>query len=110
MSIDEDFCIDELEDLEYEVEDISEIFKPGKYKVIIMNDDHTPFDWVIEVLMSIFRKGQDEAKRLTLEIHEKGSAVAGVYSYEIAEQKVFETISASRENGFPLQATDKTKN
>jgi ATP-dependent Clp protease adaptor protein ClpS len=60
-------------------------------------------DWVIDVLMSIFKHSETTAKELTLTIHTDGSGVAGIYTYEIAEQKAIESVNASRERGFPLQ-------
>lgn len=77
--------------------------EPGKYKVIFANDNETPMDFVVELLVDIFRHSQETAKELTLRIHEKGSAVVGLYVYEIAEQKAVECTKISREHGFPLQ-------
>ena len=77
--------------------------EPAKYKVIFINDDVTPIEWVIEVLVKTFKHSQPSAEALTLQIHSEGSAVVGVYSYEIAEQKSVETTVASRDKGFPLQ-------
>jgi len=78
------------------------IDEPGKFNVIFLNDNITPMEWVIEVLQKIFHHSIETAKNLTLIVHEKGSAVVGTYSYEIAEQKAIEANSASREHGFPL--------
>lgn len=77
--------------------------EPPKFKVVFLNDDHTPVDWVIEVLKTIFKHTQDTAEKITLTIHNEGSGVAGVYSFEIAEQKSIEATTASRNQGFPLQ-------
>lgn len=76
---------------------------PSRYNIIVLNDDQTPADWVIKLLKTIFRHDQAQAEHLTMSVHESGSAVVGNYSYEIAEQKCAESISASREKGFPLQ-------
>lgn len=76
---------------------------PSLWKVIILNDDATPMDFVISLLTTIFKHNEVEAEAITLEIHNTGSAVAGVYSYEIAEQRGLEATKASRTNGFPLQ-------
>ena len=76
---------------------------PSLWKVIVLNDDHTPMEFVIELLTGIFRHDQKSAQDLTLEIHNTGSAVVGVYSFEIAEQKGLEATQLSRTNGFPLQ-------
>jgi len=77
--------------------------EPSRYKVIFLNDDATPMEWVIEVLTSIFKHTQDSAEKITLTIHNEGSAIVGSYSHEIAEQKSIEATNASRNHGFPLQ-------
>ena len=77
--------------------------EPFKYKVVLLNDDSTPMDWVIDVLITIFKHTETTAKELTLTIHNDGAGVAGIYTYEIAEQKTIEATTASRERGFPLQ-------
>lgn len=79
-----------------------EIDEPKLYKVIMLNDDTTPMDWVIDILKIIFHHSQETAEKLTLQIHNEGSEIIGVYSYEIAEQKVVEATVASKERGFPL--------
>ena len=85
-------------------EKIKEVVKePGKYKVIFANDNETPMDFVVELLVNIFRHSAKTAQEITMTIHEKGSAVVGVYVYEIAEQKAVECTKISREHGFPLQ-------
>lgn len=77
--------------------------EPSKYKVIMLNDDKTPMEWVIDILVTIFNHSQDTAEKFTLQIHQEGSAIVGIYNYEIAEQKAVEATTASRERGFPLQ-------
>jgi len=85
-------------------EKIKQVVKePGRYKVVMLNDDKTPMDWVIEVLMSMFKHSETTAKDITMKIHNEGSGVAGIYTYEIAEQKAVEATHASRDRGFPLQ-------
>ena len=79
------------------------VIDPGKYKVIMANDDVTPMDFVVEVLVGIFKHSVEVAEAITMEIHKKGNAVVGVYNFEIAEQKAVETTKLSRANGFPLQ-------
>lgn len=79
------------------------IATPERYKVVFINDDKTPMDFVIDVLVSIFRHSQDTAKNLTMQVHQEGSAIVGVYSFELAEQKVIEATNLSRNHGFPLQ-------
>ena len=85
-------------------EKIKQVIKePGKFKVILLNDDTTPMDWVIDILCTIFKHSKETAEKITLTIHNEGSGVAGVYTYEIAEQKAIEAVNASRDRGFPLQ-------
>jgi ATP-dependent Clp protease adaptor protein ClpS len=78
------------------------IKEPDVYKVIILNDDVTTMEFVVYVFMTIFRKNQDESVALTMRIHNEGSAVAGIYTYEIAEQKSIDAMRLAQENGFPL--------
>lgn len=75
---------------------------PSRYNVIFLNDDQTPMEWVIEVLMAVFKHSRDHSEKLTLTIHNEGSTVVGTYSFEIAEQKTIEATNASRNHGFPL--------
>jgi len=77
--------------------------EPSKYKVVFLNDDKTPMEWVIGLLVQIFKHTDQTARDLTLTIHNEGSAVVGIYTYEIAEQKAVEATNVSREQGFPLQ-------
>jgi ATP-dependent Clp protease adaptor protein ClpS len=84
-------------------EKIKQVIKePSKYKVVMVNDDTTPIDWVIDILMTIFKHSKSSAEQITLAIHNDGAGVAGIYNFEIAEQKSAETITLSRSNGFPL--------
>lgn len=80
-----------------------EISEPKRYKVIFLNDDKTPIDFVIELLMTVFKHTTDTAKEITLKVHNEGSAVVGVYTFEIAEQKGVEATNVARAAGFPLQ-------
>ena len=84
--------------------------EPEKYRVILLNDDVTPMDFVINILVSIFKHSTDTAKDLTLKIHKEGSAIVGVYTYEIAEQKGIEATNESRQHGFPLQVKIQREN
>lgn len=81
---------------------IKEPKEPGKFKVIVLNDDVTPMEFVVAMLMAIFKFEEKQAVQVTLEIHNQGSAVAGIYPYEIAEQKVLDATNMARSNGFPL--------
>lgn len=78
------------------------IKEPGKFKVIVCNDDVTPVEFVVAMLVSIFRHNEKTAMALTLEIHHKGSSVVGVYSYEVAEQKAVDGVNLARAHGWPL--------
>jgi ATP-dependent Clp protease adaptor protein ClpS len=71
--------------------------------VIFLNDNFTPAEFVIVILMTIYRHPENIAKDLTLKVHNEGSAVVGIYSYEIAEQKMIETVALARQNTFPLE-------
>jgi ATP-dependent Clp protease adaptor protein ClpS len=77
--------------------------EPKNWKVIMLNDDHTPMEFVITLLVEIFKHTQETAKDITMEIHNTGSGIAGVYSFEIAEVKAVEATTLARSNGFPLQ-------
>lgn len=82
---------------------IKEKFKePPRYKVILLNDDVTTMEFVVALLMTVFKHTESHAVSLTVEIHNEGSAVAGVYTHEIAEQKVLDATAMARNNGFPL--------
>jgi ATP-dependent Clp protease adaptor protein ClpS len=76
---------------------------PKLWKVIFLNDDSTSMELVIELLMKVFKHSETEANEITLEIHTTGSGVAGVYAYEIAEQKGIEATMIARKNGAPLR-------
>jgi len=75
---------------------------PPKYNVIIMNDDVTPMDLVIAILMAVFKHSFQSASDLTMKVHHDGSAVAGTYTYEIAEQKVVDATDVARRHHSPL--------
>jgi ATP-dependent Clp protease adaptor protein ClpS len=76
--------------------------EPGKFNVIVCNDDVTPVEFVVAMLIAVFRKQQDEALKLTIRVHHEGKAVAGTYPYEVAEQKIVDATNMAREHGFPL--------
>jgi ATP-dependent Clp protease adaptor protein ClpS len=79
--------------------------KPSMYKVLMLNDDYTPMEFVVDVLQHIFQKNRDEATQIMLHVHQKGVGVCGVYTYEIAETKVTQTVDYARKNQHPLQCT-----
>lgn len=79
------------------------VAEPKRWKVIVLNDDHTPIDFVIAMLIEIFKHTMDSATSVTMQVHETGSGIAGFYDFEIAEIKAVEATKMARENGFPLQ-------
>lgn len=81
------------------------IQKPKKYKVIVCNDDVTPMDFVIDMLITIFTHSAESAHNITMDIHNNGNAIVGLYNYEIAEQKTIDSINLARMNGWPLIVT-----
>jgi len=82
-----------------------EIKEPSKYQVLLHNDNKTTFNFVIAVLEQIFFKSFDEAKEITIHVHELGIGIAGIYTKEIAEEKVETSTKFARQNGFPLVIT-----
>ena len=79
--------------------------KPSMYKVLMLNDDYTPMDFVVHVLLSYFQKTEDEAVQIMLSVHQTGVGICGVYSFEVAETKVMQVIDNARRNEHPLQCT-----
>jgi ATP-dependent Clp protease adaptor protein ClpS len=79
------------------------VVEPKKWKVIFLNDDQTPMDFVVSVLTQVFKHSEEGARDITLQIHQQGSAVAGTYTFEIAEAKAVESTNLARASGFPLQ-------
>ena len=77
--------------------------KPSLYKVLMLNDDYTPMEFVIEVLEKFFGKRQDEATQIMLHVHQKGIGVCGIYTYEIAETKAVQVTNYARKYEHPLQ-------
>ena len=82
---------------------------PRNYKVIYHNDDYTPMEFVTWSLMEFFHRTEIDAQSLTLQVHKVGSAVAGIYDYQIAEQKIWEVLTSAKENQFPLRVTGETE-
>jgi ATP-dependent Clp protease adaptor protein ClpS len=79
--------------------------KPSMYKVLMLNDDYTPMEFVVDVLQHIFQKTRDEATKIMLLVHQKGVGVCGVYTYEVAETKVTQTVDYARKNKHKMQCT-----
>jgi ATP-dependent Clp protease adaptor protein ClpS len=91
-------------DIEIELTDEVILKHPKKYKVFLLNDDYTSFDFVIDILITIFHKTDEDAKEITLEIHRKDKGLCGVYTHEIAETKIIQVKKKAKDSGFPLKA------
>ncbi len=79
--------------------------KPSMYKVLMLNDDYTPMDFVVHILLTYFQKSEEEAVQIMLNVHQTGVGLCGVYSFEVAETKVMQVIDNARRNDHPLQCT-----
>jgi ATP-dependent Clp protease adaptor protein ClpS len=77
--------------------------KPSLYKVLLLNDDYTPMEFVVHVLERFFSKGREGATQIMLHVHQKGVGVCGVYTYEVAETKVTQVMDLAKEHQHPLQ-------
>lgn len=79
--------------------------KPSLYRVLILNDDYTPMEFVVFVLERYFNKSREDATRIMLHVHQNGVGVCGVYTFEVAETKVAQVVDAARRHQHPLQCT-----
>lgn len=79
--------------------------KPSMYKVLLLNDDYTPMEFVVEILERFFSKQGEEAVQIMLHVHQKGVGVCGIFTYEVAETKVTQVVDYARANQHPLQCT-----
>ena len=92
---------------EYELDEELDLEEPKKYRVLLLNDDFSTMDFVIEVLMKVFRKSLEESEKIMLDVHNNGSAICGVYTHEIAFTKIAQVKTMARKAGFPLKAIAK---
>lgn len=92
-----------MSDTELGVKTRSKLTPPSLFKVILLNDNYTPMDFVVEILKQVFGKGDDEATNIMLHIHNKGRGVAGIYTYELAKQKQAETHRIAKLYQYPLK-------
>lgn len=102
------FCSDSTStkiDEKIDSESNIKIKEPSQYKVIMHNDNTTTMDFVVEILIAIFNKTHEEAVETMLKIHNSGSAVVGIYTFDIAISKINKTHQIARANGFPLKCT-----
>ncbi|UYH54169.1 ATP-dependent Clp protease adapter ClpS [Qipengyuania sp. SS22] len=79
--------------------------KPSQYKVLLLNDDYTPMEFVVIVLKRFFKMDMEEATRVMLHVHQKGVGICGIFPYEVAETKVHQVMDFARQNQHPLQCT-----
>lgn len=79
--------------------------KPSMYKVLMLNDDYTPMEFVVHVLVRFFNKSHEAATNIMLHVHQRGVGVCGVYPYEVAESKVTQVVDFARKHQHPLQCT-----
>ena len=79
--------------------------KPAMYKVLLLNDDYTPMEFVIYVLQRFFSKSAEEATKIMLHVHQNGVGICGVFTYEVAETKVTQVMDMARQHDHPLQCT-----
>ena len=79
--------------------------KPSMYKVLMLNDDYTPMEFVVYVLEKFFNRNHEDATKIMLHVHQKGVGICGVYTYEVAETKVNQTMDLAQQNQHPLQCT-----
>ncbi len=92
-------------DFDTAVEEAVETKKPSMYKVLLLNDDFTPMDFVVHVLKKYFHKDEDAAHKIMLQVHHDGYGIAGVYTYEIAETKVSLVNTYAQSKNHPLRCT-----
>lgn len=83
--------------------------RPAMYKVLMLNDDYTPMEFVVHVLERFFQKDRDQATRIMLHVHNHGVGECGVYTYEVAETKVTQVMDFARQNQHPLQCVMEKK-
>ncbi|MCB1495751.1 MAG: ATP-dependent Clp protease adapter ClpS [Bauldia sp.] len=83
--------------------------RPSLYRVLILNDDYTPMEFVVHVLERFFQKGREEATQIMLHVHQHGVGECGIYTFEIAETKVTQVMDFARKNQHPLQCVMEKK-
>ncbi|MCT7909877.1 ATP-dependent Clp protease adapter ClpS [Arcobacter lacus] len=91
-------------EIEVELNDELDLQEPKKYNVFLLNDDYSTMDFVIDVLVRVFRKSTQDATEIMLNIHNNGKGLCGIYTHEIASTKVTQVKTMARERGFPLKA------
>ena len=95
-----------IEDLDLAVKEAEpKLKRPPLYRVVLINDDYTPMEFVVEVLETVFGMERNKATRVMLEVHTRGKGICGVFSYEIAETKVAQVTSIAQQQQHPLLCT-----
>jgi ATP-dependent Clp protease adaptor protein ClpS len=84
-------------------ENYQELQEPSKYKVLLLNDDYTTMDFVVMVLMVVFRKSLEESQKIMLNIHKNGKGLCGIYAFEVAETKAAQVAAMAEQHKFPLK-------
>jgi ATP-dependent Clp protease adaptor protein ClpS len=97
--------MDPLTESETLIKDREEVAEPPLYRVVLLNDDYTTMEFVIEVLMVVFNKSAERATEIMLNVHRQGSGICGLYPLEIAETKAETVHALARQRGFPLRCT-----
>ena len=96
---------DDRNEIGIAVKSVAKTKKPSMYKVLMLNDDYTPMEFVVEVLQSFFSMSQEKAMQIMLHVHQRGVGICGVYTFEVAEMKVSQVIDLARDHQHPLQCT-----
>ena len=91
------------EDGQVTTEHSHEVKEPSMYRVVLLNDDYTPMEFVVWILQTVFHKPLEEATRLMLDVHTKGQGLCGTYTFDVARTKVFQSKSLAKEHGHPLE-------
>ena len=89
---------------DYDEDQQLDLAEPGRWKVLLLNDDYSTMEFVIEVLVKVFKKTTEQATQIMLDVHKNGKGICGVYSYEIAEAKIATVSSMAKKQGYPLRA------
>jgi len=89
---------------DYDQDSELDLAEPGKWKVLLLNDDYSTMEFVVEVLMKVFKKTAEQAYQIMLDVHKNGKGVCGVYCYEIAEAKMETVAVMGKQQGYPLRA------
>lgn len=88
----------------YKEDTLIEFKKPNMYKIVLLNDDYTTMEFVIEVLIAVFHKSAAEATQIMLDVHQKGKGIVGAYTYDIASTKIAQVEEMAAKRDFPLVA------